>query len=270
MKRLSGHLRGIFAALTEHGSRPLRLLGVAVFVLVLGSLFISPVHSLWSKNLVISGGAEVRKVPDRCKDMQFDSYVWGTDQDDRIDGTSGDDMIWGLKGNDRIYGQGGNDCFDGGDDEDRCDDGDGWYDADNEHSWYDEEWGEHESTRNSCDQWGSRFRSTSSWHHSTPTIELTWGGEVGAQYYNVYRSTEPGGPYGSIGSTETPAYTDVGVLEDIWYYYVITAVDADGFESVPSLETGQMVPSGVPEPSATGSPAPTDTPAPAETPAPTP
>jgi fibronectin type 3 domain-containing protein len=144
-----------------------------------------------------------------------------------------------------------NDCFDGGDDDDRCDDGDGWYDANNDHSSYDVNWGEHESTRNSCDQWGSRFQTSSWWHHSTPTIELAWGPVNGAIYYNVYRSTVSGGPYTGIASTPGPAYTDADIVEDTAYYYVITAVDGDGFESVPSVETGQLVPSATATPVAT-------------------
>lgn len=268
MKRSSRDSRGTLAVLAGHGWRPLRLFGTGLFVIVLGSLFLSPVHSLWSKNLVISGDVQVREIPDRCEDMHFDSYYWGTDDDDTIHGSSGNDMIWGLKGHDSIYGEGGSDCFDGGDDDDRCDDNDGWYDADTEHSWYDQNWGEHESTRNSCDQWGSRFLATSWWHHSTPTIELTWAGEEGAQYYNVYRSTVPGGPYESVASTDVPSYSDVGVLEDAWYYYVITAVDSEGFESVPSIETGQMVPSNGSEPSEPGLP--TEPLASVDAPAPTP
>lgn len=273
MNRAGGAIADWFAAFGRHGSRPLRLVAIAALVLVLGSVFLSPVHSLWSKNLFIQGDVSTRKVPDRCKDMHFDSYFWGSDKDDTIHGTSGNDMIWGLQGHDSIYGHGGDDCFDGGDDEDRCDDNDGWYDADQNHSWYDTEWGEHDSKRNSCDQWGSQFYATSWWHHSTPTIELTWQGLDGSQYYNVYRSTEAGGPYESVGSVDEPAYTDVGILEDTWYYYVITAIDAEGFESVPSQETAQLVPSDVPsddnEPSPT--PVPEDPLAPeaTETPAPT-
>lgn len=247
-------LRAMFAGMTGRGARPLMMLGLAGLALVLGSIFLSPVQSLWSKNLTIRGDVQTRSIPDRCKDMHFDSYSWGTDRDDKIYGTSGNDMIWGLQGHDSIYGNGGDDCFDGGGDDDRCDDGDGWYDANKEHDSYDTEWGEHESTRNSCDQWGSHFDIVSSWHHSTPTIDLAWPAAQGAVYYNVYRGTEAGGPYTGIASTPAPAYTDVGVMEDTTYYYVVTAVDGDGFESVPSRETSQLVPS--PGPSETPTPAP--------------
>jgi hypothetical protein len=239
-----GKLGDTFAGLSRHGARPLTLLGVALLALVLGSIFLSPVHSLWSKNLVIRGEVQTRGIPDRCKDMDFDHYFWGTDDDDWIHGTSGNDMIWGLKGHDSIYGHGGDDCFDGGDDDDRCDDHDGWYDANEEHYGYDAEWGEHESTRRSCDQWGWHFDMWSSWHHSTPTIELTWPAVEGAVYYNVYRGTEPGGPYTGIASTPEPTYTDTDILEDTTYYYVVTAIDSEGFESLPSQETSQMVPAG--------------------------
>lgn len=261
---------GFFSRLLTHGSRPLRLIGVAAVIVVVCSIFLSPVHSLWSKNLLIQGDATTRKVPDRCKDMHFDSYFWGTDGDDTIHGTSGNDMIWGLKGHDSIYGHGGDDCFDGGDDEDRCDDGDGWFDGHKDHSWFDADWGEHESKRNSCDQWGSMFFLTSWWHHSTPTIELMWQETEGALYYNVYRSTEAGGPYESIGSSEEALYSDVGVLEDTWYYYVITAVDDEGFESVPSTETAELVPADTAETPEPEEPSATPEPRAAEPPAPLP
>lgn len=258
-----------FAALMRHASRPTRLAIVALLALVAGSLFLAPVHSLWSKNVVIRGDVQTREVPDRCKDMHFDSYFWGTDDDDWIHGTDGNDMIWGLKGHDRIYGHGGDDCFDGGDDEDRCDDHDGWHDANDDHSWFDADWGEHESRRNSCDQWGFHFFTYSWWHHSTPTIELEWDAVAGGVYYNVYRATQPGGPYEGIASTGDAAYTDTSILEDTAYYYVITAVGADGFESVPSEETAQLVPSAE-APDATEPPLPTPPPGPPATDAPEP
>jgi hypothetical protein len=261
-----------FDAMVRHSSRPARLVMVALLALVLGSVFLSPVQSLWSKNVVIRGEVETREVPDRCKDMHFDSYLWGTDGDDWIHGTGGNDMIWGLKGHDSIYGHGGDDCFDGGDDEDRCDDHDGWHDANDDHSWFNADWGEHESRRNSCDQWGSHFFTFTWWHHSTPTIELEWNAVDGAVYYNVYRGTESGGPYEGIASTEAPAYTDTDIIEDTTYYYVVTAVDAEGFESVPSAEAAQLVPSGG-SPEATSPPPqapapPPDAPTPPETSAP--
>lgn len=272
------------SALTSSGWRLLRILGVGILVLVAGSIFLTPVHSLWSSNLLIKGDASVRKVPDHCKDMHFDSYIWGTDSDDVLYGTNGNDMIWGLGGKDRIYGHGGDDCFDGGGNYDRCDDNDGWFDARTHKSTYDIGRGEHDSRRNSCDQWGPRFSVSSWWHHSTPTIELAWEPVTGAVYYNVYRATEEDGPYDAISSTKSPAYTDIDILENTPYYYVLTAVDADGFESVPSLETSQLVPSqatapGYEAPTDTETPAPedtplggepTDTPASSETPAPHP
>jgi hypothetical protein len=264
IKRVSRIFEGGIAALATNGWRVLPVFAVVLLALVLGSLMLTPMNALWSKNLVIKGGVDVRDVPERCEDMQFDSYFWGTNGDDRIDGTEGNDMIWGLNGHDQIYGHGGSDCFDGGDDDDKCDDDDGWYDADEEHSSYDVNWGEHESKRNSCDQWGSRFQTTSWWHHSTPTIELGWAAVEGAGYYNVYRSTDSGGPYTGIGSTPVPAYTDTDILEDTTYYYVITAVDADGFESVPSAETAQLVPSTADTPVAADTPAPTQAPPPAD------
>lgn len=236
-----GALSGLTAA-RRFGVLGMRVLDVVVLTLVIGSLLLSPVHSLWSSNLSLKGSADVGNVPDRCKDKHFDSYILGTEDDDQIDGTEGNDMIWGLGGNDKIYGHGGDDCIDGGDGHNNCDDKDGWYDAGKEHDRYSSN-GEHESSRNECNQWGHQVHLQSFWHHSTPTIELTWEPQDEALYYNIYRSTEAGGPYEGIASATDFKYSDIGVAEETWYYYVVTAVNADGFESVASTETGQLVPS---------------------------
>jgi hypothetical protein len=55
--------------------------------------------------------------------------------------------------------------------------------------------------------------------------------------YNLYRSTAPGEPYAKLNTdliTET-AYADFSGSGGTTYYYVVTSVDADGDESVPSL-----------------------------------
>lgn len=51
---------------------------------------------------------------------------------------------------------------------------------------------------------------TASFHSSEPAVELAWLPADGAEYCNVYRSTESGGPYDMIGSGATEAYTDMG------------------------------------------------------------
>lgn len=70
-------------------------------------------------------------------------------------------------------------------------------------------------------------------------IDLTWTGSVGAVSYNVKRSLTPGGPYTTVstpGAVTGNTYTDTGLTNGTTYYYVVSAVNADPFESVDSTE----------------------------------
>jgi len=73
-----------------------------------------------------------------------------------------------------------------------------------------------------------------SWIASTSTV-------VG---YNVYRSTTSGGPYTLITSSPVSGitFTDTTVQAGVTYFYVVTAVDANGNESVNSNEASATVP----------------------------
>ncbi|MBU2502286.1 PKD domain-containing protein, partial [bacterium] len=56
--------------------------------------------------------------------------------------------------------------------------------------------------------------------------------------YAVYRSTTAGGPYTLLDDAVTPTnYVDDAVSNGVPYFYVVTASDLDGNESVASLET---------------------------------
>ena len=73
-----------------------------------------------------------------------------------------------------------------------------------------------------------------SWTPSTSTV-------VG---YNVYRGTQTSGPYAMIGSgAVSSTYTDGAVQAGQTYYYVVTAVDGSGNESVYSNQVQAVVPS---------------------------
>ncbi len=67
------------------------------------------------------------------------------------------------------------------------------------------------------------------------TVVLTWADSTSDNVvgYNIYRSTVSAGPFAKI--TSSPAtgtsYTDTAVQASTTYYYVATAVDADGQES---------------------------------------
>ncbi|MGE5328015.1 MAG: DNRLRE domain-containing protein, partial [Deltaproteobacteria bacterium] len=60
-------------------------------------------------------------------------------------------------------------------------------------------------------------------------VTLSWNTVVGAESYNVKRSTTAGGPYSSsIASTSQTSYIDNAVTNGTTYYYVVTAVNSTG------------------------------------------
>jgi len=63
--------------------------------------------------------------------------------------------------------------------------------------------------------------------------------------YNVYRAAQSGGPYTMINTALQPgtSYADLSVQAGSTYYYVVTAVDSSGTESVNSNEVTAVVPS---------------------------
>jgi hypothetical protein len=77
------------------------------------------------------------------------------------------------------------------------------------------------------------------------SVSLSWaGGGPEVVGYNVYRGNSSGGPYTQITSADpSAAYTDNSVLAGQTYYYVATAVDGSGMESVYSNEAQAAVPS---------------------------
>jgi len=79
----------------------------------------------------------------------------------------------------------------------------------------------------------------------THSVSLSWAASASLiAGYNVYRGTHTGGPYQRVNSTVQPslAYTDSGVSSGQTYYYVVTAVDSTGLESVFSNEAVAIVP----------------------------
>jgi hypothetical protein len=61
--------------------------------------------------------------------------------------------------------------------------------------------------------------------------------------YNVYRGSQSGGPYARLSSADTTTtYADASVQAGSTYYYVVTAVDSSGTESVYSNQTQATVP----------------------------
>ena len=63
-------------------------------------------------------------------------------------------------------------------------------------------------------------------------VTLSWTAVDGATSYNVKRSTTAGGTYTTIASNVTgTSYVDTSVTNGTTYYYVVTAVNADGESS---------------------------------------
>lgn len=74
-------------------------------------------------------------------------------------------------------------------------------------------------------------------------IGLEWDAspEWDVDYYSVYRSATSGGPYDLITSdADESGYTDIGLVNNTTYYYVVTATDLDGNESSKSNEVSMM------------------------------
>jgi hypothetical protein len=59
-------------------------------------------------------------------------------------------------------------------------------------------------------------------------VTLSWTPSVGANSYNLNRSTQSGGPYATVANLAGTGYTDTTVTNGITYYYAVSAVNAVG------------------------------------------
>jgi fibronectin type 3 domain-containing protein len=75
------------------------------------------------------------------------------------------------------------------------------------------------------------------------TVSLSWADSQQVTGYNVYRGTSAGGPYvkQTTSLLTTAAYVDSTVQSGATYYYVATAVDANG-ESGYSNQASAVIP----------------------------
>ncbi len=55
-----------------------------------------------------------------------------------------------------------------------------------------------------------------------------WVASEGATSYNIKRAAASGGPYATIASIPSLSYLDVGLTNGVSYYYVVSAVNANG------------------------------------------
>ena len=78
------------------------------------------------------------------------------------------------------------------------------------------------------------------------SVALNWNASTssGVVGYNVYRSGQSGGPYAKINSSLIPSTTntDTNVQSGSTYYYVVTAVDSSGRESLFSNQVQAVIP----------------------------
>ena len=77
------------------------------------------------------------------------------------------------------------------------------------------------------------------------SVALTWNASTSTvSGYNVYRSTVSGSGYTKINSSLVAllTYTDSTVQSGTTYFYVTTAVDSSGNESVHSNEVSAAIP----------------------------
>jgi len=78
------------------------------------------------------------------------------------------------------------------------------------------------------------------------SVSLSWNASPSSVAgYNVYRGSQPGGPYLAVNSAPdaTTTYADNSVTAGQTYYYVVTAVDGSGTESAYSNQVQAVVPS---------------------------
>ena len=78
------------------------------------------------------------------------------------------------------------------------------------------------------------------------SVALSWSPSTstGVVGYNIYRSTVSGSSYSRLNSSPTAStrFTDGSVVSDETYYYVVTAVNSGGAESVKSSQITAVVP----------------------------
>jgi hypothetical protein len=77
---------------------------------------------------------------------------------------------------------------------------------------------------------------------NTAQVYLAWTASPGATSYNIKRSLTNGGPYSTISTVLAASnYSDTAIANGASYYYVVTAVDANG-ESLPSNQAAASIP----------------------------
>lgn len=98
------------------------------------------------------------------------------------------------------------------------------------------------ATVNGANISGVNFTATPQQVHS---VALSWNASTSTvSGYNIYRGTLSGGSYLRMNSSLVPGlnYTDSTVQNGVIYYYVTTAVDSTGTESIFSNQVSAVIP----------------------------
>lgn len=67
-------------------------------------------------------------------------------------------------------------------------------------------------------------------------VQLSWTAALDAVSYRIKRATTTGGPYVIVGTSTATGFVDVGLTNDVTFYYVVSAVRTDGSESANSAQ----------------------------------
>jgi SdrD B-like protein len=97
-------------------------------------------------------------------------------------------------------------------------------------------------TVNGANQPGVNFTATAQQTHSAT---LSWTASTSVSGYNVYRGATTGGPYSIVNGSSLVTlltFKDSNVVSGQIYFYVVTAVDANGNESNNSNEVQAAIP----------------------------
>ena len=71
---------------------------------------------------------------------------------------------------------------------------------------------------------------------TTGYVALDWNPTAGAITYNIKRASSSGGPYTTIGTAGSSVYFDMTAVSGTTYYYVVSGLNASGFEGGDSPE----------------------------------
>jgi hypothetical protein len=77
---------------------------------------------------------------------------------------------------------------------------------------------------------------------SSSQIDLSWPASAGATGYNVWRSTNSGGPYTNVAGSAVTSYSDTGLAAGTTYYFVVTAFNGGGESTNSTVASASTVP----------------------------